>query len=154
VVLCARCHLDALFMTCRVLLLTSPCVEHCVLVICRGLLATSLFVEGRPLVYLFTIVLGVLPLLQALNLIMYAWWKRRLNSSLLSSSLSSSFLFSSHCSYLFLMEFNPMYSTDHIPKYRSIEKFMKLPFQRVVIDFKRSSYEWVMVISILALRAV
>jgi hypothetical protein len=59
-------------MTCRVLLLTSPCVEHCVLVICRGLLATSLFVEGRPLVSLFTNVLGVLPLLQALNLIMYA----------------------------------------------------------------------------------
>jgi hypothetical protein len=34
------------------------------------------------------------------------------------------------------------------------EKFMKLPFQRLVIHLKRSSYEWAMVISILVLRAV
>jgi hypothetical protein len=29
--------------------------------------------------------------------------------------------------------------TEHISKYSSIEKFMKLPFQRVVIHWKRSS---------------
>ena len=29
-----------------------------------------------------------------------------------------------------------VYSTEHIPKYRSIEIFMKLPFQRVVIHLK------------------
>ena len=50
--------------------------------------------------------------------------------------------------------FSPMYSTEHIPKYRSIENFMKLPFQRVVDHPKRSPNEWVMVVSILALRAV
>ena len=65
VVLCARCHLDALFVVRRGLLLTSPCVECCALVIRRGLFATSSFVEGRPLVPSFANVIGVLPLLQA-----------------------------------------------------------------------------------------
>ena len=64
-VLCARCHLDALFVVRRDLLLTSPCVECCALVIRRGLFATSSFVEGRPLVPSFANVIGVLPLLQA-----------------------------------------------------------------------------------------
>src|SRR6185436_18751858 len=49
---------------------------------------------------------------------------------------------------------SPVYSTEHIPKYRSIEKFMKLPFQRVVTLFKRSPNEGVMPVSLLALRAV
>jgi len=49
---------------------------------------------------------------------------------------------------------SPVYSTEHIPKYRSIEKFTKLPFQRVVIRFKRSPNEGVMPVSLLALRAV
>ena len=49
---------------------------------------------------------------------------------------------------------SPVYSTEHIPKYSSIEKFMKLPFQRVVIRFKRSPNEGVMPVSLLALRAV
>ena len=40
------------------------------------------------------------------------------------------------------------------PKYSSIEKFMKLPFQRVVIHFKRSPNEGVMPVSLLVLRAV
>ena len=30
---------------------------------------------------------------------------------------------------------SPVYSTEHIPKYRSIENFMKLSFQQVVIRF-------------------
>ena len=47
-----------------------------------------------------------------------------------------------------------VYSTEHIPKYSSIEKFMKLPFQRVVIRFKRSPNEGVVTVSLLALRAV
>ena len=70
--LCARCHLDALFVVRRGLLLTSPCVECCGLVIRRGLFATSSFVEGRPLVPSFTNVIGVLSLLQASEFIMYA----------------------------------------------------------------------------------
>ena len=49
---------------------------------------------------------------------------------------------------------SPVYSTEHIPKYRSVEMFMKLPFQRVVIRFKRSPNEGVMQVSLLALRAV
>ena len=61
--LCARCHLDALLVVHRDLLLTSPCVECCALVIRRDLFATSSFVEGRPLVPSFTNVIGVLPLL-------------------------------------------------------------------------------------------
>jgi len=64
-VLCARCHLDALLVVRHDLLLTSPCVECCALVIRRGLFATSSFVEGRPLVPSFANVIGVLPLLQA-----------------------------------------------------------------------------------------
>jgi hypothetical protein len=35
--------------------------------------------------------------------------------------------------------FPPMSRTEHISKYSSIENFMKLPFQRVVIHWKRSS---------------
>src|SRR6185312_5881167 len=65
VVICARCHLDALLVVRRDLLLTSPCVECCALVIRRGLFATSSFVEGRPLVPSFANVIEVLPLLQA-----------------------------------------------------------------------------------------
>ena len=42
---------------------------------------------------------------------------------------------------------SPVYSTEHIPKYRSIEKFMKLPFQRVVIHLKPSSDVGVMPVS-------
>ena len=49
---------------------------------------------------------------------------------------------------------SPVYSTEHIPKYSTIENFMKLPFQRVVIRFKRSLNEGVMHVSLLALRAV
>src|SRR6185503_6722630 len=49
---------------------------------------------------------------------------------------------------------SPVYSTEHIPKYRSIEMFMKLAFQRGVIRFKRSPNEGVMPVSLLALRAV
>jgi len=49
---------------------------------------------------------------------------------------------------------SPLYSTEHIQKYRSIEMFMKLPFQWVVIHLKRSPNEGVMPVSLLALRAV
>jgi hypothetical protein len=35
--------------------------------------------------------------------------------------------------------FPPLSRTEHMYKYNSIENFMKLPFQRVVIHQKRSS---------------
>ena len=68
----------------------------------------------------------------------------------------------SHLLYLVLIELlmpllrgiSPVYSTEHIPKYRSIEMFMKLPFQRVVIHLKPRPNEGVMPVSLLALRAV
>jgi hypothetical protein len=34
--------------------------------------------------------------------------------------------------------FSPVYITEHIPKYCSIENFIKLPFQRVLIHLNRS----------------
>src|SRR6185312_11840588 len=49
---------------------------------------------------------------------------------------------------------SPVYSTEHIWKYRFIEILMKLPFQRVVIHLKPSPNEGVMPVSLLALRAV
>jgi hypothetical protein len=48
--------------------------------------------------------------------------------------------------------FPPLCRTKHISKYRSIEKFMKLPFQRVVIHRKRSSNKGAM--SVLLQRCV
>ena len=78
-----------------------------------------------------------------LNFIMYAWWKHRPSSpSLLSLS---SFLSCSHRVAPASSSWNlSCISTEHIPKYSSIEIFLKLPFQRVVIRFKRSPNEGVM----------
>jgi hypothetical protein len=42
--------------------------------------------------------------------------------------------------------FSPVYITEHIPKYCSIENFIKLPFQRVLIHLNRSPNERVMAI--------
>jgi hypothetical protein len=44
--------------------------------------------------------------------------------------------------------FTPAYRTEHIPKYSSIEKFIKLPFQRVLIRFNRSPNEGAMAVSL------
>jgi hypothetical protein len=48
--------------------------------------------------------------------------------------------------------FSPLSRTEHISKYSSVEKFMKLPFQRVVIHRKRSSNKGAM--SVLLQRCV
>ena len=45
-------------------------------------------------------------------------------------------LFSSCCSSPLLRGFSPASGIEHIQKYSSIKKFMKLPFQRVVIHLK------------------
>src|SRR6185437_12212344 len=104
-VLCARCHLDALFMVRRDLLLTSPCVECCALVIRRGLFATSLFVEGRPLVPSFANVIGVLSLLQASEFYHVRLMKTSLKLLFIVVIVIFSILFSSRCSCLFFMEY-------------------------------------------------
>jgi hypothetical protein len=74
------------------------------------------------------------------------WWKHCPNfSSLLSSSSPLSFI-------VFLLPlphgFSPVYITEHIPRYDFIEKFIKLPFQRVFIHLNRSSYEGAMAVSL------
>ena len=53
-----------------------------------------------------------------------------------------------------LRGFSPASIIEHIPKYRSIEMFMKLPFQQVVFHLKPSPNKGVMPVSLLALRAV
>jgi hypothetical protein len=47
-----------------------------------------------------------------------------------------------------LRGFTPAYRTEHIPKYSSIEKFIKLPFQRVLIRLNRSTNEGAMAVSL------
>jgi hypothetical protein len=47
-----------------------------------------------------------------------------------------------------LRGFTPAWRTEHIPKYSSIEKFVKLPFQRVLTRLNRSPNEGVMVVSL------
>src|SRR6185503_19450627 len=105
VVLCARCHLDALFVVRRGLLLTSPCVECCALVIRHGLFATSLFVESRPLVPSFANVIGVLPLLQASEFYHVRLIKTSPKLLFIVVIVIFSILFSSHCSSLFFVEY-------------------------------------------------
>jgi hypothetical protein len=61
--------------------------------------------------------------------------------------LTFAFLFSSYCSCPFF-GFPPVYIKEHIPKYNSIEKLIKLPFQQVLIHLNRSPNEGVMVISL------
>jgi hypothetical protein len=47
-----------------------------------------------------------------------------------------------------LRGFTPEYRTEHIQKYSSIENFIKLPFQRVLIRLNRSPNEGAMVVSL------
>ena len=85
-------------------------------------------------------------------------------SCTLDESIAQAPLHCCHCHLLYIVLISlllpllrgipPVYSTEHIPNYRSIEMFMKLPFQRVVIHLKPSPNEGVMPVSLLALRAV
>jgi hypothetical protein len=47
-----------------------------------------------------------------------------------------------------LCGFNPASRTEHIPKYSSIEKFIKWPFQQVLILLNRSPNEGAMTVSL------
>ena len=97
-------YLDALFVVRRGLLLMSPCVECCALVIRRGLFATSSFVEGRPLVPSFANIIGVLPMLQASEFYHVRLMKALPKLLLVVVIVIFSILFSSRCSYLFFVE--------------------------------------------------
>jgi hypothetical protein len=50
--------------------------------------------------------------------------------------------------------FSPVYITEHIPRYCSIENFIKLPFQRVLIHLNRSQNEGAMAVLFPLLHAV
>ena len=110
-------------------------------VIHHGLLATSLFVDGRPLVSLFANVLGSLSLLQASEFDHVRSMKASPKLLLLVVIVILLFLVLITLLLPLPRGFSPVYSTEHIPKYRSIEKFMKLPFQRVVAHPRRSPNE-------------
>jgi hypothetical protein len=49
---------------------------------------------------------------------------------------------------LLLRGFTPAYRTEHIPNYSSIEKFIKLPFQQVLIRLNRNPNEGAMAVSL------
>ena len=131
-----------------------PCSLMSPRVIHRGLLATSSCVESRLLVPSFANVIGVLPLLQASEFYHVCLMKASPKLPFIVVIVIFSYLVLIALLLPLLCGISPVYSTEHIPKYSSIEKFMKLPFQRVVIRFKRSPNEAVMPVSLLALRAV
>ena len=119
-----------------------PCSLMSPRVIHRGLLATSSFVEGTPLVSLFVNVLGVFVLFFSYEFD-HVRLMKALPKLLVVVIVISSILLPLYCSCL---RFSPVYRIEHIPKYSSIEKFMKLSFQQVVIRFKRSPNERVMTV--------
>ena len=121
----------------------SPCSLMSPLVIHRGLLATSSFVEGTPLVSLFVDVLGVFVLFFSSEFNHVRLMKALPKLLLVVVIVISSILLPLCCSWL---GFSPVYRIEHIPKYSFIKKLMKLPFQQVVIRFKRSPNERVMTI--------
>ena len=120
-----------------------PCSLMSPLVIHRGLLATSSFVEGTPLVSLFVDVLGVFVLFFSSEFDHVRLMKALPKHLLIVVIVISSILLPLCCSSL---GFSPVYRIEHIPKYIYIEKFMKLPFQQVVVRFKRSPNERVMTV--------
>ena len=87
------------------LLLTSPCVDCCALVIRRGLFATSSFVESRPLVSSFANVIGVLPLLQASEFYHVRLMKTLPKLPFIVVIVIFFISFSSRCSCLFFVEY-------------------------------------------------
>ena len=117
-----------------------PCSLMSPLVIHRGLLATSSFVEGTPLVSLFVDVLGVFVLFFSSEFDHVRLMKALPKLLLVVVIVISSILLPLCCSCL---GFSPVYRIEHIPKYSSIEKFMKLPFQQVFICPKRIPIEGV-----------
>jgi hypothetical protein len=72
-------------------------------------------------------------------------WKCCPSFSSLSSS-SSPLSCSHRAAASFFRGFSPVYIIEHIQKYCSIENFVKLPFQQVLIHFNRSPNEGVMAV--------
>jgi hypothetical protein len=122
------------------------CCPLCVIL--RGLLQTSPCVGLRQYVSLFANAPGVFVLFQASEFL-------HVRSS---GSIAHTYLrcCRPHLHSLVLIVlllplprgFSPVYITEHISKYNSIENFIKLPFQGVLIHLNRSPYEGVMAVSL------
>jgi hypothetical protein len=80
-------------------------------------------------------------------------WKRCPSFSSLSSS-SSPLSCSHHVAAASFTWISPVYITENIPKYCSIENFIKLPFQRVLIHLNWSPNKGVMAVLFPLLHAV
>jgi hypothetical protein len=121
-------------------------VCHHLCVIYGDLLLTSPSVGCCQLVPSFANSLGVFVLFQTSEF--HLMWS---NGSVAQASLCCR---PPHLHYLVLIMlllplfrgFSPVYITEHIPKYCSIENFIKLPFQRVLIHLNRSPNEGVMAV--------
>ena len=123
------------------------CVIH------RGLLQTSSCVKCCQLVPSFANAPGVLVLFQASEY--HVWFDESIAQAPLRCCRP-------HLHYLVLIMlllpllhgFFPVYITEHIPKYYSIDKFIKLPFQRVLIHLNQSPNEGAMAVLCLLLHVV
>ena len=93
------------------------------LVICRGLFATSSFVESRPLVPSFTNVIGVLPLLQASEFYHVRLMKASPKLPFIVVIVIFSILFSSRCSCLFFVE-SLLYTQQNIYQNIALSKII------------------------------
>jgi hypothetical protein len=117
-------------------------------VLLRGLLQTTPCIGCRQLVSLFANAPRVFVLFQASEFL-HVWS---------SGSIAQTYLrcCRPHLHSLVLIVlllpvhhgFSPVYITELIPKYSSIKKFIKLPFQWVLIHLNRSSYEGGMAVSL------
>src|SRR6185312_7984402 len=97
-----------------------PCSLMSPLVIHRGFLATSSFVEGTPLVSLFIDILGVFVLFFSSEFDHVRLMKALPKLLLVVVIVISSILLPLCCYYL---GFSPIYRIELIKKYSSIEKF-------------------------------
>jgi hypothetical protein len=133
-------------MSLRVRVYVIGCCPLCVLL--RGLLQTSPCIGCHQHVSSFANAPGVFVLFQASEFL-HVWS----SGSIAQTSLCCC---RRHLHSLVLIVlllplprgFSPVYITEHIPKYISIEKFIKLTFQRVLIHLNWSSYEGVMAVSL------
>ena len=137
-----------------------PCSLMSPLVIPRGLLATSSFVESQPLVSSFANVIGVLLLLQASEFYHVRLMKASPKLPFIVVIVIFSILFSSRCSCLFFVE-SLLYTQQNI--YQNIDllkclwNYLSNEWSFIlnrVIHLKPSPNEGVKPVSLLALRVV
>jgi hypothetical protein len=126
---------------------------HHLCVIHRDFLLTSPRVGCCQLVPSFANSLGVFVCSKLLNFIPCGPMEALPKLLFIVVVLISTILFSP-CAAASFSWIYPMYITEHIPKYCSIENFIKLPFQRVLIHLNRSPNEGAMAVLFPLLHAV